>query len=79
MDETPKYKTRNSNTGNIAAKFYNLEFFDNDFLGVTSKSTDMRMQVRSLASFSGLGIQRYCELWCRSQMRLGSRVAVAVV
>ena len=39
----------------------------------------MRMQVLSLASFSGLGILRCCELWCRSQMWLRSQVAVAVV
>ena len=35
-------------------------------------------RVQSLASFSGLRIQRCHELWCRSQMRLGSGVAVAV-
>ena len=39
----------------------------------------MRLQVRSLASLSGLGIRRFRELWCRSKMRLGSSVAVAVV
>ena len=39
----------------------------------------MRMQVRSLASVSGLRIWRCHELWCRSQTRLGSDVAVAVV
>ena len=39
----------------------------------------MRMQVRSLASISGLGIHHCCELWCRSQMRVGSGVAVALV
>ena len=39
----------------------------------------MRMQVLSLASLSGLRIQHYLELWRRSQMRLGSGVAVAVV
>ena len=39
----------------------------------------MRLQVRSLASFSGLRIWRYRELWCRSQMQFGSYVAVAVV
>ena len=39
----------------------------------------MRLQVRSLASLSGLGIQRYLELWCRKQMRLGSGIAMAVV
>ena len=39
----------------------------------------MRMQVQSLALLSGLKI-RYChELWCRSQTRLGSLVAMAVV
>ena len=38
-----------------------------------------RTQVRSLASLSGLEIQRCHELWCRLQMRLGSGVAVAVV
>ena len=39
----------------------------------------MRTQVRSLASFSGLRIRCCRELWCRSQARLGSQVAVAVV
>ena len=38
----------------------------------------MRMWVRSLALLSGLGIPCCCELWCRSQMRLGSHIAVAV-
>ena len=38
----------------------------------------MRMQVRSLASLKGLRIWHCCELWCRSQTRLRSRVAVAV-
>jgi len=39
----------------------------------------VRLQVRSLASLSGLRI-RYChELWCRSQTRLGSGVAMVVV
>ena len=37
------------------------------------------MQVRSLASISGLGIRRCCELWYRSQTQLGSQVAVPVV
>ena len=35
------------------------------------------MGVQSLASLSGLRIQRCRELWCRAQTRLGSRVAVA--
>ena len=39
----------------------------------------MRPQVQSLASLSGLRIQRCRELWCRSQMWLGSGVAVAVL
>ena len=39
----------------------------------------MRLLVRSLASLPGLRIPRCHELWCRSQMRLGSHVAVAVV
>ena len=34
--------------------------------------------VHSLALLSGLRIWRCCELWCRSQTRLGSRVTVAV-
>ena len=39
----------------------------------------MRMWVWSLALLIGLRIWRCHELWCRSQMRLGSCVAVAVV
>ena len=38
----------------------------------------MRIWVWSLASLSGPGIWRCCELWCRSQTWLGSHVAVAV-
>ena len=38
----------------------------------------MRLRVRSLASLSGLRIQRCRELWCRLQMRLGSCIAVAL-
>ena len=38
----------------------------------------MRMQVWSPAQLSGLRIWCCCELWCRSQMRLGSGIAVAV-
>ena len=37
------------------------------------------MRVRSLALFSGLRIQRGCELWCRSSIRLGFHIAVAVL
>ena len=39
----------------------------------------MRTQFRSLASLSGLRIQRCCELWCRLQTQLRSGIAVAVV
>ena len=38
----------------------------------------MRLRVPSLASLSGLRIWCCRELWCRSQMRLGSHMAVAV-
>ena len=38
-----------------------------------------RTQVQSLALLSGLRIQCYHELWCRSQNQLRSGVAVAVV
>ena len=37
------------------------------------------MQVRSLALLSGFRIRHCGELWCRSQIRLGSPIAVAVV
>ena len=39
----------------------------------------MRLWVQSLASLSGLGIQCYPELWCRSQMHFGFHVAMAVM
>ena len=38
----------------------------------------MRLRVGSLASRSGLGIRRCCELWCKSQVRLRSGVAMAL-
>ena len=38
----------------------------------------VRLQVRSLSLPSGLRIWSYLELWCRSQMLLGSGVAVAL-
>ena len=37
----------------------------------------IRLQVPSLALLSGLRIWRCCELWGRSQMQLGSGVAMA--
>ena len=36
----------------------------------------MRMRVQSLAMLSGSGIWCFCELCCRPQMQLGSRLAV---
>ena len=44
----------------------------------TNRLVSMRMHIQSLASLSGLRTWCCCELWCRSQMRLGSWVAVAV-
>ena len=38
----------------------------------------VRLQVRSLALLSGLRIRHCCKLRCRSQMQLGSCIAVAV-
>ena len=46
---------------------------------VVTNLLSMRMWVRSLVSLSGLRIQHRCELWCRWQMWLRSRVAMAVV
>ena len=48
---------------------------------LTNPTNIVRMQVRSLDSLallSGLRIHRCHELLCRSQMQLGSGVAVAV-
>ena len=39
--------------------------------------SDLRFQVQSLAFLSRLRIWHCCELWCSSQMRLGSGMAVA--
>ena len=38
----------------------------------------MKLRVQSLALLSGLRIRHCCELWCRLQMWLWSRVAVAL-
>ena len=46
---------------------------------LTTQLVSMRMGVQSLASLCGLGIRCCHELRCRSQMRLESHVAVAVV
>ena len=47
--------------------------------GLRTQLVSMRMRVQSLAWISGLKILCCCKLWCRSQMQLGSGVAVAVV
>ena len=39
----------------------------------------MKLQVQSPTLLNGLRIWRCCEVWCRSQTRLGSCVALAVV
>ena len=44
-----------------------------------TKQTSMHEDERSLVSVNRLTIQCCCELWCRSQVRLRSRVVVAVV
>ena len=43
------------------------------------KDLTMRMWVQSLALLGGLRVQCCCRLRCRSQMQLGSVVAMAVV
>ena len=43
---------------------------------VTNPTVSMRMQVQSLASLGGLRIQCGHKLWCKSQMQLGSCLAV---
>ena len=59
--------------------------FKNDFWefllwlsGLQTRLVSMRMQVQFLAWLSGLRIRHCHELWCRSQTRLRSVVAVAV-
>ena len=47
--------------------------------GFRPRLVSMRTRLWSLASLSGLNIRHCHELWCRSQMQLGSTVAVAVV
>ena len=54
-----------------------INFFRISHYGSVVMSLSMRTHVGSLASLSGLRIQRGRELWCRSQMWLRSGVAVA--
>ena len=46
---------------------------------LTSPTRNDEVLVQSLASLSGLRIQRCHKLWCRSQTQLGSGIAEAVV
>ena len=46
-------------------------------LAETNLTRSMRTPIRSLATLSELRVQHCRELWCRSQMRLGSHIAVA--
>ena len=46
--------------------------------GVMNPLVSMKIWVQSLALLSGLRIWPCCEMWCRSQMRLRSGVAVAM-
>ena len=56
------------------------EHFKSSYHGTseTNRLGTMRLQVPSLASLSALRIWHCRELWCRSQMWLGSGIAVAV-
>ena len=44
-----------------------------------TRLASMNLQIQSLASHSGLRIQRCRELWCRSQTQLRSHIAVTMV
>ena len=44
---------------------------------LTNPTGTMRLQVRSLALFSGLRIQRCRELWCRSQTRDANKIVLS--
>ena len=63
-------------------KLLHLEWISMEFpswrSGERIRLGTMRLRVRSLASLGGLRIWCCRELWCRSQMPLGSCVAVAV-
>ena len=61
--------------------FIRLNNIQSSHLGAveTNPTRNHELLVRALASLSGLRIRCCCELWCRSQTRLGSGIAVAVV
>ena len=48
------------------------------WLRLRTQLVSMRMQVQTLAPLGGLRIQHCHERWCRSQIQLGSGIAVAV-
>ena len=48
-------------------------------MGEGPDGVSVRMWVQALASLSRLSIWHYHKLWCRSQMRIGSSGAMAVV
>ena len=50
-----------------------------DHTAEESEKVNVRTWVRSLASLCELRIRHCLELWCRSQMLLGSPIPVAVV
>ena len=49
-----------------------------DLLTSLTGNHEVAGSIPGLAQLSGLRIRRCCELWCRSQTRLGSGVAVAL-
>ena len=56
-----------------------MEEFPSWLSSLRTRLASMRRWVLSLASLSGLRIQRYCELWYKLQMQLGSHIAAAVM
>ena len=60
-----------------AVGWVQLQEFQLWFSGLRTRLVSMRIWVQSLAWISGLRIQCCLEPWCRSQMQLRSRAAVA--
>ena len=84
----PPQKGKGCNYGQINCLFWRLgctqlrKVTKQEFLlwlsWLRTQLVAMRIGVRFLASLSGLRIQWCCKLWHRSQMQLGSGVAMAV-
>ena len=55
------------------------EEFPSWLSGLRTQLISMRTQIRSIISLSGVRIRCFPKLWCRSQMQLGSWVAVTVL